>query len=162
MRFTVVMAVLLGAAAIGVALWVSACGPREPGFDDGTYSDPGSRKDCCCHEGNILAAYAGGGGSKDACPPGFTYHSPSDCPGGLGYPNASCNFDWHDAGTPAPDAGDAGGDDGGASAFCCCAGLQTTPPVDADGGPGCPDGYQKLTPDLCPGGANYPNGLCGQ
>lgn len=149
---------LWGAAAIGAALAIHACGPKEPGFGDGEFVDPGSRKDCCCREGNILTANAGSAGSVEACPPGYSYHAPAECPGGASYPNASCDFDWHDAGTQAPD----GGDDGGAAAFCCCAGLQTTPPIDADGGPGCPDGYQKLTPDLCPGGANYPNGLCGQ
>ena len=139
------------ALAFGAGLAMLSCGQHAPGFsDDEVAAGSGSRKDCCCREANVLMPYAGDG--KEACPPGFAYHSPVDCPGGMNYPHGGCDFDWHDAGTP---------DDGGAPEFCCCAGAQTAPPVAVDGGMGCPASYQKLTLDLCPGGANYPNGMCG-
>ena len=136
----------------------AACGQHEPSFDDGTdpgFPTTGSRSACCCKDNVSVIAINRPG--TDQCPVGFTYADPGRCPGGAQYPNDVC--DLHrvvDGGT----ASDAGGDAG--PGFCCCSGPTVADPVMEDGGLICPSGLNKLTPDLCPGGANYPNGLCGQ
>jgi hypothetical protein len=161
----VVSRVLPPVVAVAACVW-AACGPNPPSFDDGDPSDwvfniPTS---CCCTRAIVIAVAITG----DRCPEGFT-EAPADmCPGGANYPNEICDTNWRDAGAPPDASGDAtadanGGDAGldGGPGFCCCNGPETAPPLDSDGGPACPDGFTRLSPDLCPGGKNYPNGMCG-
>ncbi|MBI5527067.1 MAG: hypothetical protein HY897_12095 [Deltaproteobacteria bacterium] len=152
------------ASALAAIVW-AACGPNPPSFDEGSPSGGGFNlpTSCCCMRDIVMGAAIGG----NRCPDGYTEAPADRCPGGANYPNDVCDTDWKDAGAPEDAAADSGADAGGDTGFdagpgfCCCNGPDVAPPIDADGGPACPDGFNNLTPDLCPGGDNYPNGLCG-
>ena len=164
--FTRMVTVVTLGVALAAVVAAYACGPKAPSFDDGsgTTGTGSTSSDCCCKDDMIVVAMSG----TETCPPGFTHNAADRCPHGANYPNESCNFNWVDAGAAPVDdggadsCGDASAEDCGGGGFCCCAGAQTANPVADDGGLGCPEGYLKLTPDLCPGGKNYPNGMCGQ